>query len=46
MEQIKDIILNAGGELYNYDYSKWNYKSKGIIVTNSQVCLKEYKNML
>ena len=37
------ILKNAGGELHNYDYSKWEYKSKGIIATNGHVCLKESK---
>ena len=37
------ILKNAGGELYNYDYSKWDYKSIGIIATIGHVDLKRYK---
>lgn len=37
------ILKNAGGELYNYDYSKWDYKSKGVIATNGLVDLRVYK---
>ncbi len=38
------ILKNAGGKVYNYDFTEWDYKSKGIIVTNGKVCLEEYKD--
>ncbi|KNY25477.1 inositol monophosphatase family protein [Pseudobacteroides cellulosolvens] len=38
------ILKNAGGKVYNYDFTEWDYKSKGIIVTNGKVCLEQYKD--
>lgn len=37
------ILKNADGELYNYDFSKWDHKSKGVIATNGQVTLSRYR---
>ncbi len=38
------ILKNAGGNIYNYDFSEWDYKCKGIIATNGKVCLQKCLN--
>jgi fructose-1,6-bisphosphatase/inositol monophosphatase family enzyme len=38
------ILKNAGGKVYNYDFTEWDYKSKGIIATNGKVCLEQYRD--
>ncbi|OGO81588.1 MAG: hypothetical protein A2Y21_05175 [Clostridiales bacterium GWC2_40_7] len=35
------ILKNAGGALYNYDFSHYNHRDKGIIATNGTIDLKE-----
>jgi len=31
------ILKNAGGQVYNYDYSEWDHRKKGIIATNGKI---------
>ena len=40
------ILKNAGGIVYNYDFSEWNHNIKGIIATNRSVSLKTKYNLL
>ena len=34
------ILKNAGGQVFNYDFSDWVHQKKGIIATNGKVNLK------
>lgn len=34
------ILKNAGGIVFDYDLTKWNYKTKGIIATNGKLKLE------
>lgn len=38
------ILKNAGGQVFNYDFSDWDHKRKGIIATNGKINLKTVKN--
>lgn len=35
------ILKNAGGALYNYDFSLYSHRNKGIIATNGKIDMKE-----
>ncbi|NJD04811.1 MAG: inositol monophosphatase [Ruminiclostridium sp.] len=35
------ILKNAGGTLYNYNFSRYDHRNKGIIATNGKIDLKE-----
>lgn len=37
------ILKNAGGRIYNYDLSEWNFKSKGVIATNSSLLIEQFR---
>lgn len=37
------ILKNAGGKVYNYDFSEWKHTYKGIIATNGKVSLEKYR---
>ena len=39
------ILKNAGGKTYNYDFTEWDYESKGVIASNGKVPLSDYKNV-
>ena len=34
------ILENAGGQVFNYDFSEWDYKKNGILATNGKIDLK------
>lgn len=34
------ILKNAGGHVFNYDFTDWNHRKKGIIGTNGKINLK------
>ncbi|MDP4182381.1 MAG: hypothetical protein Q8942_14985 [Bacillota bacterium] len=36
------ILKNAGGSLYNYDFSEYDHCKKGIIATNGKIDLKKW----
>ncbi|OPZ87154.1 MAG: Inositol-1-monophosphatase [Firmicutes bacterium ADurb.Bin419] len=38
------ILKNAGGKLYNYDFSEYEHTQKGIIATNGKIDLKRIRS--
>lgn len=36
------ILKNASGQVYNYDFSEWDHKKKGILATNGKINLKGF----
>lgn len=38
------ILKNAGGKVFNYDFSEWDHRQKGIVATNGVIDLQKYRN--